>query len=234
MLFSQALALCFLSFPGGLHLPVLGVRGIEVCEQLCGEPFDLGDELALSRQRGVERLDLGAILGFDGDPFVHDLPVVVARSIEVHPSYGNVDEGVRSEHRRDGTVGSGGHVELANDVLGRQAKHCEPLLGLGDAGGETVETLADLDLLGDRGRVPGIRRFQARRDLGVVPAGRFQVRLGDFAFLDGERGRGQTEDQDDDEGDSHIDHLAFNSTIVDGPTAPAGNLTCPSAYSLCI
>ena len=47
-----------------------------------------------------------------------------------------------------------------------------------------------------------------------------------------QRGRGGAHEQEQDEGDACCHFLAINSTIVDGPAAPAGNLTLSSANSL--
>ncbi len=139
---------------------------------------------------------------------------------------------VDPEHGRDRSIGSGRHVALPHDVLGREAQDRQLLLGLRDRARESVEALADLDLVGDGGFVADVRRLEARRDLAVPESGRFEVGLRDFFAICSQRGRGQSQEETQDEGDAYLHCLAINSTIVDGPAAPAENLTSPSAVSL--
>ena len=106
------------------------------------------------------------------------------------------------------------------------------MLRLGDLTGEPVQALADHDLVRDGGFVPDVRCLETGRDLGVsLPCG-VQILRGNGLAIGCERRRGQAQEHEQDEGDAYCHCLAINSTIVDGPAAPAENLTFSSANSL--
>jgi len=194
LLLGDPLALRLLALPRVLHLPVLGVRRVEVGEQGGGESFDLDDEFALAGEGGVEFRHLGPVLRLDGHPLVDDPPVVVARYREVGAAHGDVDERVGSEHGRHGAVGPGGHVLLAHDVLRFGAQRRETLFGLRDGGRETVEALPDLDLLGHRRLVSCVGGFEVCGQFGVSLPGGGEILLCDLGVLCCESGRGETEE----------------------------------------
>ena len=87
-------------------------------------------------------------------------------------------------------------------------------------------------LLGDGRLVPDVGCLEAGGDLGVSPPSSFEIVGSNGLTFGRQRGRSSTYEQEQDEGDACCHCLAINSTIVDGPAAPAGNLTLSSANSL--